>query len=98
MTRDEALAKLRPMEAELRARGIAALYLFGSVAGGEAGPTSDVDLMCDFDPARAINLFDFYHIEEALAGELGRKVDMCERSALRPRVRRHADVHAVQVF
>ena len=98
MTRDEALAKLRPMEAELRARGIEALYLFGSVARDEARLDSDVDLMCDFEDFRPISLFDVFHIEEALADRLGRKVEVSERIALRPRVRRHADQHAVQVF
>ena len=98
MTRDEALAKLRPMEADLRARGIEALYLFGSVARGDAREDSDVDLMCDFRETGQVSLFDVYHVEEALAATLGRSVELSERKALRPRVRRHADGHAVQVF
>jgi hypothetical protein len=41
------VARLRAQEAPLRAAGVAALYLFGSAARGEAGATSDVDLFMD---------------------------------------------------
>lgn len=36
MDRDAVIARLRAHEAELRAAGIARVYLFGSVARGEA--------------------------------------------------------------
>jgi uncharacterized protein len=42
----------------LRARGVIAIYVFGSLARGEAGPESDVDLIVDYDPASDFNLFD----------------------------------------
>ena len=47
MKRDVALAKLRPFEDRLRARGIRALYLFGSTARDESRETSDLDLLFD---------------------------------------------------
>lgn len=52
MTREEAIAKVKPHEAELRAAGMAALYLFGSTARNEANARSDVDLSCELDAAR----------------------------------------------
>lgn len=47
MTRDDVIARLKAIEPELRARGIAALYLFGSYARDEARANSDVDLFVE---------------------------------------------------
>lgn len=44
---DELIAALRAHEAELRAAGIRHLSLFGSVARGDAGAGSDVDLVAE---------------------------------------------------
>ena len=98
MTREEALAKLRPMEDELRARGIEALYLFGSVARDEAREDSDVDMMCRFDPARSVTLFDFLGFEMAFRDVLGREVDLAEQDAMHPRMAQRVAHDAVQVF
>ncbi|MEA2878935.1 MAG: polymerase beta, Nucleotidyltransferase [Hyphomicrobiales bacterium] len=35
----------------LEASGVTALYVFGSLARGEAGQKSDVDVIVDYDPA-----------------------------------------------
>ena len=43
MERDDAIAKLRAHEAELRQLGVEHLYLFGSTARGEAREDSDID-------------------------------------------------------
>jgi nucleotidyltransferase-like protein len=43
MNRAEVINQLKSLEPELRAHGVAALYLFGSYARGDAGPDSDVD-------------------------------------------------------
>ena len=48
---DDVIATLRAHEAELRAAGIHRLSLFGSVARGDAGPDSDVDLAAELDRA-----------------------------------------------
>jgi len=98
MTLDEALARLRPMQSNLRARRVAALCLFGSTARNEARPDLGDDPMCDFEEIRSISLFDVFYIEEAPADELGRKTDVSERKTLRPRIHRRADEPAVRVF
>ena len=97
MTRDEALAKLRPTEADLRARGIEALYLFGSVARNEAGLKSDVDLACDIDPQKLRGL-DFYILQDEIADALEAKVDFVERDSFYSRVRARAEPELVRVF
>ena len=49
--RERVLALLRTREPELRALGVSLLRLYGSMARGEAGPESDVDLMAELDTA-----------------------------------------------
>ena len=94
--RDEALAILAAHEEELAALGVASLRLFGSVARGEAGPDSDVDLLVEFEPG-----FDSWRAVEAAKAELsallgGRDVDLIRRQTLnrwiRPRVFAEAEV------
>ncbi len=58
MQRNEVLAVLKAHEAELRARGVARVALFGSLARGEARPDSDVDLVVEIDPSSRIDLYD----------------------------------------
>ena len=56
-------------EAELKANGVKSLAVFGSVARGEAGPDSDVDLLAEF--ARPFGLFKFVEGKERLKAILG---------------------------
>ena len=98
MTRDEAIARLRPHERELRSAGVEALYLFGSTARGEAKAQSDVDLLCDLPNIRALSLLDFIGLKDQLEEYLSVPVDLVERSALRPRIRERVIPELVQVF
>jgi predicted nucleotidyltransferase len=47
--RERVLRILPADESEIRAQGVTRLRLFGSMARGEAGPMSDVDLIADID-------------------------------------------------
>ena len=57
--------------------GIRTLSVFGSAARGELSPTSDVDLLVEFDPGRTPGLIRLAAMELALA-ELfdGREVEL----------------------
>jgi len=66
---------------ELKRLGVRSLALFGSVARNEAGPTSDVDLLVEFD-GRTMGLFGFLEIKEYLEGILGCPVDLVTRAAV----------------
>ncbi len=98
MTRDEAIARIKPHEAELRAAGITALSLFGSVARGDAREDSDVDLMCDIDMMQRVSLLDFISLQLRLQDILGTAVDLTEREMLMPTIARHASRDMVPVF
>lgn len=59
--------------------------VFGSVAGSEAGPSSDVDLLVAFDPERS--LLDHGGLLADLEDALGCRVDVVDEEAMRPRFR-----------
>jgi predicted nucleotidyltransferase len=66
-------------------------YLFGSVARGDDGPDSDVDVLVDFEPESS--LFDLMHLQDDLAALLGCRVDVVSLGGLRDRddhIRREA--------
>jgi predicted nucleotidyltransferase len=97
MQRDEAIAKLRRHEAELRRLGVEHLYLFGSTARGEAREDSDVDLFFDH-PEGSLGLFQLMDVKDAAARILGRKTDIMTRRSLHPVLRERIEASAVQVF
>jgi predicted nucleotidyltransferase len=94
----EVLRCLREREAQLRAKGIGALWVFGSVARGDARPDSDIDLAIDFTPGPEPSLLALAAMKEDLAAALGRPVDLGERSAMKPRVAEAAAREMVRVF
>jgi predicted nucleotidyltransferase len=96
MDRDAVLERLRAHEAELKAMGVARLSLFGSVARGEAGPESDVDLAAEFD--RPFGIFQFAAVEGRLRDLMGRPVDLVGEPARKPRVRQAIDRDRVRAF
>lgn len=98
MTRDEALKRLRPCEAELRASGLAALYLFGSTARDEAGQNSDLDLLFELGDVPKFSLLDQCAIQVRLEELLNINVDLIERAALRPRIKARVEPEMVRVF
>ena len=61
------IATLQAHEAEQRRAGIRHLSLFGSVARGDAGASSDVDLAAELDPDAHIGLFGLGALERRLA-------------------------------
>lgn len=56
--------------------------VFGSMARGEAGPESDVDLLVDIAPGRA--LLDVIALEQDLKALLGRSVEVLTDGGLSP--------------
>jgi len=59
--------------------------IFGSVARGEAGPDSDVDVLVEFEKGRS--LFDHAGLLLDLEAILGCKVDVVSERGLRERIR-----------
>jgi len=78
------LALLRRERKSLERAGVLHVALFGSVARGEAGPASDVDVLVDLDPKARIGLVGFTELRERLCALFGREVDLVSRRALKP--------------
>ena len=53
----------------------------------EMGPSSDVGIMVEFDPAARIGILKFEALAEGLESLIGRKVDLVTMSGLKPWVR-----------
>ena len=92
------LGRLRAHAGELRARGIASLSVFGSVARGDTRPGSDVDLLADLDPAAHLSLVGLSSLRADLSDLLGAPADLVERGALRPGGREAAEREAVRAW
>lgn len=93
MTRDEALGIIRAHANELTALGVGRVYLYGSVARGEAGPDSDVDVLVELTRPMG---WEFLDIRDALERWFGRRVDLGTPASLKPRVRDRVLAEAVR--
>jgi uncharacterized protein len=96
--RERVLRTIRAHEAQLRALGVSRLWLFGSLARGDAGRRSDVDIMIAIPPGRKFSLFDLGEVRVELCELLGRKVDVVIEEDLEPGFRSDILVDLVQVF
>ena len=97
MHRDEALAKLREHEAELRQLGVRHLFLFGSTARGRARPGSDIDLFFDYERGK-LGLFELMDIKERTALILGHRADIMTRDSIHKVLRTAIEASAMRVF
>lgn len=98
----EALRKLIGVRrAELRAvlekYGATNPRLFGSVARGDAGAESDIDILVDLDPAGGNVLFRVGGLSEEFREILGHKVDIFSPELLREPVSQAALSDAVSL-
>jgi hypothetical protein len=95
MRRDQVLKTLSAHRDELRSRyGVKSLALFGSVARGESGPESDVDLLVEFERPIGLRFFELIdHLEDLL----GCSVDLGTPRSLKPRIRDRVLAEAVNV-
>ena len=92
------LTVMRAQRAYLRQRGITGLWIFGSVARGEAHPGSDVDLLATFDPQAKLSLVGLASLRAELSELLGVPADLVADDTLHPAVRAQAEHEAVRVL
>ncbi len=96
MKREHVMTVLGEHLGEMSRRfGVVSLCLFGSVARGEAGSVSDVDILVDFGgPAGFSQYMDLlFFLEELLGG----KVDLVTVRGLREELRKDVEREAVRV-
>lgn len=97
MKRDEAIARLRAHEPELKHLGVRELYLFGSTARDEAGVSSDVDLFFDYEKGK-LGLFELMDVKEYATRILDREADIMTRDSIHKALKARIEASAVRVF
>ncbi len=66
--------------------GIKEMGVFGSYVRGEEKKQSDIDILVEFENHARVSLLDFIRLEHAIEDLLGVKVDLVEKSTLKPRI------------
>ena len=93
---EELLAKLRELKPTIMKRYKAKeIELFGSIVRGEQSGASDIDLLVEFE--EAADLLDLTGLAIFLEEELGRKVDVVPKRALREGLRQSVHREALLV-
>jgi predicted nucleotidyltransferase len=98
MDRDAVIEALRARRDDLRRLGVARAALFGSVARGDAGPGSDIDILVELDPDARLGVFEYVGIAQFLADMLPGKVDVANRGGLKPSIKAEIEREAVYAF
>lgn len=82
MTVNEIKEKIIPI---LKKYCITRAAVFGSTARGEATETSDIDILVEIPYPHG--LFEFAGIKIAIEDALGKKVDLVEYQAIKPKIK-----------
>ena len=100
MDRDQVIATLRQHRTALEQRGVLHAALFGSLARGEAGPDSDIDMLIDIDPetSKTLSVFGLVGLQRYIGGFFDRRVDLVERDGLKPHYARSILEDALYAF
>ena len=78
---------LKEHKAELKERyGVREIGIFGSYIRGGYREKSDLDVLVEFEEDAKIGLLKFVNLENYLSDLIGHKVDLVEKSALKPRI------------
>ncbi len=86
MTRQEVIERIAAHREELQIQGVKSLALFGSVARGQAGPASDVDVVVELSrPMSLFGLSDLRHLIQEILGI--DNVDLITRDGIHPALR-----------
>lgn len=64
--------------------GVIGIGIFGSVARGDQGDGSDIDILVEFE--RPISFVRFMRLEKRLAELVGMPVDLVTKKALKPHI------------
>ena len=78
---------------------IKSLALFGSVLREDFGPSSDIDVLVEYEDRARHDLWDHFYMQEELERMLGRHVDLINRQALEQSqnwIRRQAILESAQ--
>ena len=96
MNSTTAIALLKQHKAELVLRfGVKTLALFGSTSRNTATPSSDIDILVEFDGVATSARY--YGVQFLLEDALGAPIDLGTTKALRPELRPYIEKDAIYV-
>ena len=94
----DVLAVLRAHERELREHGVLHAAVFGSLARGEAGAGSDIDVLVELDELHPIGVFEYARLKLYIKGLLHETADVVSQRTLKPLLRESILRDVVQAF
>lgn len=77
--------------------GVELVGVFGSVARGDSGEDSDIDILINPDGSKSFGIFALMHLEDELNSILGAKVDLAIKRSLKPEIGKHILAEVVNV-
>jgi uncharacterized protein len=100
---NDVLDALRAHESELRRFGVFHAAVFGSVARGEAGADSDIDVLVELDETHPLGIFEYarlkLYINDLLKGDLLHgSADVVNLRTLKPLLRDNILRDAIRAF
>jgi len=98
MDKDAVIAILRAHQAELEKLGVKHAGVFGSVARGDAGPQSDIDIAVDITDGAVRGMFAYAGLKRQIAELFDDPVDVIDRAALRPGIKESAEADMLYAF
>ncbi len=94
--RDHVLKILAVHGEEFRAMGVQHLFLFGSLARGEATEASDVDVLVEYEPGTKLSFFRVCDLRHRLEELLQVPVDLVTTGGLREEIRAEVMSEAIR--
>jgi predicted nucleotidyltransferase len=95
---EEIKKKLEELKPLLRERfKVKSIGIFGSYVKGKEKKRSDLDILVEFRGSASLSLLEFVGLENYLSEILGVKVDLVEKSTLKPRIGKHILEEVVKI-
>jgi predicted nucleotidyltransferase len=95
---EDALQTLRAHRAELEGMGVMHAGVFGSVARGEEGSKSDLDVVVELDDDKVRTIYDFAGVWRAIFDLFPVSVDVVERDVLKDAMKKRVEADLVNAF
>jgi len=96
--RERIIATSRAHQAELHRHGVRHAALSGSIARGEGKRTSDIDILIELGPQAPISLLEYVGITQYLTDLFPSRVEVANRSSLKPLVRANIERDPLYAF
>ena len=96
--RERIIATSRAHQAKLYRHGVRHAALSGSIARGEGKRTSDIDILIELGPQAPISLLEYVGITQYLTDLFPSRVEVANRSSLKPLVRANIERDPLYAF